>query len=243
MSLEILIKHRRIWQDKKILQRIYQRWYEQILKECSPYGPTLEIGGGGGNFKTFLPEVICSDYTLCPWLDLNLDGHHLPFRSASLGNIVMIDVIHHLTKPLLFIEEARRVLKTQGRLILLEPCITPGSYLIYNFLHQEDVDFSQDVFSGESWVSEEEKQPFDGNMAIPTQMFIKNSKKFNDLFKDFKIVHKKYSDYLVYPLSGGFEHPSLIPNSMVPLFSVLEKILQPLGFLFAFRMLVVLEKH
>ncbi|HEB68957.1 MAG TPA: methyltransferase domain-containing protein [Desulfobulbus sp.] len=243
MSLEILNRHRRIWQEKKILQRIYQNWYQLILKECRPQGMTLEIGGGGGNFKKFFPEVISSDYTLCPWLDLNLDAHNLPFAADSLANIVMIDVLHHLTRPLHFIEEAYRVLQEKGRLIMLEPCITPGSYLIYNFLHQEDLDFSKDLFKGETWISDDEKKPFDGNLAIPTQLFFRNAAAYKKKFSNFPIVQKKHSDYLVYPLSGGFDHPSVLPNSLVPFFIFLEKMLQPLGFMFAYRMLVVLEKN
>jgi SAM-dependent methyltransferase len=154
----------------------------------------------------------------------------------------MIDVLHHLNLPLLFIEEARRVLKKKGRLIMLEPCITPGSYLVYNYLHQEDVDFSRDIFKEEMWSPEEEKNPFDGNMAIPTQIFRRNPKKFSQKFKDFPVIHKKYSDYFIYPLSGGFDHPSVLPNLFLPLLTLVEKTLQPLGFLFAYRMLVVLEK-
>jgi len=242
MSLEVLNKHRKVWLEKKILRRIYQNWYRLILKQSGAKDPTLEIGGGGGNFKLFCPHVICSDYTLCPWLDLNLDAHHLPFSSDSLGNIVVIDVLHHLTKPLLFIEEAQRILKKQGRLIMLEPCITPGSYFIYNYLHQEDVDFSHDVFKGEVWISDDEKKPFDGNMAIPTQLFFRNPEKILEKFPNFPVVQKKYSDYLIYPLSGGFDHSSVIPDSFVPFLTLLEKVIHPFGFLFAYRMLVVLEK-
>ena len=241
MSLEILKKHRQVWQEKKILQRIYQTWYNRILEQRSTIGPTLEIGGGGGNFKSCCPDLICSDYTFCPWLDVNLDAHYLPFAADSLGNIVVIDVLHHLAEPLLFIEEARRVLRNGGRLIMLEPCITPGSYPVYKFLHPEDVDFSYDVFSGIAWGADE-KQPFDGNMAIPTSLFFRNSEKFQGEFLEFLQVEKRYSDYLIYPLSGGFDHSSVIPVCLLPFLTMIEKVLHPLGFLFAYRMLVVLEK-
>ncbi len=55
----------------------------------------LEIGGGGGNFKQFYPNLISSDFIFCEWVDINLDGHYLPFKKNSLGNIVMVDVLHH----------------------------------------------------------------------------------------------------------------------------------------------------
>lgn len=243
MSIEILLKHRHVWQEKKILQGIYLHWYDQIIARCVASGPTLEIGGGGGNFKKSFPRAISSDYTLCPWLDLNLDGHHLPFGSLSLANIVMIDVLHHLSQPLLFLEEAQRVLQEGGRLIMLEPCISPGSSFVYRFLHQEDVDFGTDLFRGECWMEQKEKKPFDGNMAIPSQLFFRNADKLAARFPDFPVIEKKYSDYLLYPLSGGFEHPSVIPNCCLPVFRIFERILQPLGALLAYRMLVVLQKN
>jgi len=241
MSLEILIEHRKRWEEKKILQRIYQNWYEAIIKNCNTSGRTLEIGGGGGNFKEFFPEVITSDYTFCPWLDLTLDAHHLPFSAASLSNIVVIDVLHHLINPLNFIEEAQRVLKKKGRLILLEPYITPGSYLTYNFIHKEDVDFSLDPFKEAMWEDTAEKKPFDGNMAIPTQIFFRKIEEFQQRFPGVSIT-KQYSDYLLYPLSGGFDAPQFIPDCLIPVVRNCEKLLHKVGTLLAYRMLVVIEK-
>ncbi len=243
MSLQILEKHRDVWQSKKILQDIYIHWYAQIRAQCVEPGPTLEIGGGGGNLKESFPEVISSDYTLCPWLDLNLDAHSLPFRSESLGNIVVLDVLHHLNRPLDFIEEAQRVLKKNGRLIMLEPCITYGSSFVYRLLHQEDVDFGVDIFKRDGWAKGDAKNPFDGNMAIPTALFLRNSEKLATRFPDFPVILKDYSDYFIYPLSGGFDHRSLIPRSCLAFCRGIEELLHPLGSLLAYRMLVVLEKQ
>ena len=195
MSYEILKKHRETWKKKEVLQRIYRDWYAQIIDNMMPQGPTLEIGGGGGNLKEFFPGLISSDFTFCPWLDVNLDGHYLPFRSRSLANIVVIDVLHHLAKPVIFIKEAQRVLKKNGRLLMLEPCISPISYLIYNYLHQEDVDFTADIFSEEMWGGGDLKNPFDGNMAIPSVMFLREVEKFRKYYDGFVIL------FLIFMLS------------------------------------------
>jgi len=243
MSYEILKKHRETWNRKKVLQRIYTGWYQRIIGNMILQGPTLEIGGGGGNLKEFYPDLISSDFTFCPWLDVNLDGHHLPFLSNSLANIVVIDVLHHLAKPVNFIREAQRVLKKDGRLLMFEPCISPASYLIYNYLHQEDVDFSPDVFSEEMWGGGDLKNPFDGNMAIPTSMFLRQAEKFRKYFPDFKIIETSCSDYFIYPLSGGFEHPNLIPGFFLPVMRFFERCMDPVGSFFAFRLLVVLANE
>ena len=241
MSLQILEKHRDIWQSKKILQDIYLYWYKQIRAQCVVSGPSLEIGGGGGNLKESFPNLISSDYTLCPWLDLNLDAHALPFRSETLSNIIVIDVLHHLNRPLAFLEEAQRVLKKNGRLIMLEPCVTLGSSFVYRLLHQEDVDFGVDVFQEDGWEQGDAKNPFDGNMAIPTALFLRNSEQLAARFPDFPVILKNYSDYFVYPLSGGFDHVALIPRSCLPFCREIERLLHPLGSLLAYRMLVVME--
>ena len=55
-----LKRYRKIWQQKKILQSIYQHWYQQINQDLKP-GKTLEIGSGSGSFKQFNPLIISSD--------------------------------------------------------------------------------------------------------------------------------------------------------------------------------------
>ena len=244
MSFEKLEKHRCVWQQKAMLRRIYHQWYRDILGYVPEHGPVLEIGGGGGNLKEFCPELITTDFVFCPWLDLNLDAHHLPFKPASLGAVVAIDVLHHLQDPLGFMREARRVLRHGGRLILLEPFISPWSWPVYKYLHPEDVDFSVDLFSIQGMqLDTVGKDPFDGNMAVATMLFLRERYRLSSLLPDFPVREIRYSDFLLYPLSGGFEKPSLCPEFLVPVVAAAEKMLQPLSRFLAYRILVVMEKE
>ena len=242
MSYKTLKRHRTIWGKKKILRDIYRGWYQLTVENIVNKGPILEIGGGGGHFKEYFPEAISSDFTFCEWLDLNLDAHSLPFQPNSLSNIVMIDVLHHLEYPSLFLQDAQRVLKDNGRLIMLEPYISPFSYIIYNFFHQEDVDLKTDVFNQKKSASEFQKDPFEGNSAVPTIMFSKEVERFKKKFSHFNILKKSYLSFILYPLSGGFEHKSFIPSFSLPFFNFIEKIMRPLGQFFAFRIFIVIEK-
>ena len=79
-------------------------------------GTTLELGCGSGNFKEFLPTSVAVDIQRAPWLDVVADAHELPFEGASVSNIVLIDVFHHLADPRRFLAEVERVLTPGGRL-------------------------------------------------------------------------------------------------------------------------------
>lgn len=240
MSYEILKRHREIWQKKKILRDIYCDWYRLIVENMANNRPVLEIGSGGGNFKEFFPDVISSDFILCEWIDLSLDAHKLPFKKDSLGNIIFIDVLHHLANPVLFLSEAQRVLQNNGRLVMLEPYISPFSYIIYNYFHQEDVDFKIDVWSRR--ISNNKKKAFDGNSAIPTIMFSKEIKMFRKEFPNLKVIKKERLTFILYPLSGGFDRKTFVPAGMMKHLSFVEKLFRPFGFVFALRTFVVLEK-
>ena len=243
MSYEILKKHRDIWQNKKILRNIYHDWYRLIFENLADKRPVLEIGSGGGNFKEFFPDALSSDFIFCEWNDLNLDAHLLPFRNNSLGNIVFIDVLHHLGSPTLFFEEVQRVLQYNGRLIMLEPYISPFSYFIYNYFHEEDVDFKMDVLGNNAIQRQRiKKEAFDGNSAIPTMIFSKEIERFRRKFKHFKILKRTLLSFILYPLSGGFGRKCFVPDRALWCFYCIEKILKPFGRLFAFRMFVVIEK-
>jgi SAM-dependent methyltransferase len=236
------VRHLETWNRKKILRLLYEEWYSQIAKDVSTgTRPTVELGAGTGNFKAFRPDVISSDIQCCDWLDVCFDAHSLPFKEASISNIVMVDVLHHLANPVAFIREAARTLERRGRLILLEPYPSPVSWIIYKLFHDEPFLMNIDYFSPR--VSSE-KDAWDANQAIPYLLFFKHRNQFFDVFgKDFKIVEQRKLSLILYPLSGGFEHKALLPDCLIRAGRVLERALTPFRFLLAFRCYVVLERQ
>ncbi|MCP5053531.1 MAG: methyltransferase domain-containing protein, partial [bacterium] len=196
-GISILGRHRQTWKKKKILRVIYGDWYRRILKDMQRgNGRTIELGGGGGNFKEFKPGAITSDIEYCPWLDTCFDAHDMPFNGHSAGNIVMIDVLHHLADPVRFFKEAARVLETGGRIIMLEPFPTPFSLFVYRRVHPEPFIMDADYFdtageNGENGVGnipDTAKDPWDANQAMAYLLFFKQREKFLRRFGDqFKI--------------------------------------------------------
>lgn len=236
----ILNERKQIWKSKKILKRLYHNWYRRIRNSLRP-GLILEIGGGSGNLKEFFPDVISSDIVFVPWIDAVLDAHHLPFHDETFDNIVLFDVLHHLNNPAQFFRDAKKVLKQKGRIVLMEPYISWASFLIYRFLHHEGMDWNIDPFE-KGWL-EKDKNRFQDNQAIPSLIFERYKHRFAENFPGLKIIKKERTDFIIYPLSGGFHNPSLCPLILYSTFMYLEKILNPLNRFLAFRLFLVLKKR
>ena len=235
---DILSQRRAIWSEKPIIRRLYAKWYG-LIKEALKSGKTLELGGGSGNFREFLPEAITSDIVFEPWLDAVMDAQALPFKEESLDNIVLFDVLHHLAAPALFFQELERVLRPGGRTVMMEPYVSWLSFPVYRFLHPEGMRWHTDPFQGKQG---ESKEPFQGNQAIPTLIFEKYRKKYEQFFPRLRIALMEKMDIFIYPFSGGFHQPSLCPVFLWEALSRVETLLQPLIPKLAFRLLVVLEK-
>lgn len=238
----ILERHKKIWDEKKILRIIYEDWYKKIISNLSDVkGITLELGAGSGNFKEFKKDVVSADIEKCDWLDMCFDAHSMPFEENSISNIVMIDVLHHLYNPVKFLNEAKRVLNTGGRLIMLEPFPSAFSLFIYKRYHPEPFIFDIDYFKKNDLQT---KDPWDSNQAIPYLIFFKKKDKFKDVFGDvFKIIKREKLSFILYPASGGFENKSRIPDSLIPLFKGMEYLANPFASLLAFRCFIVIEKY
>jgi SAM-dependent methyltransferase len=247
-----LKRHREIWKQKKILRDIYTGWYRWILRDLkNSTGKTIELGAGSGNFKEFKPDVVASDIVFCEWLDICFDAHHLPFKDNSAGNIVMIDVLHHLADPVSFFSEAAQKLEKGGRILLIEPFPSPFSLFIYKRFHPEPFIMGIDYFdrtdnrlgSPTPSVAKNKKDPWDANQAAAYLLFFKHRKTFLSHFQGrFKIIKRKRMSCILYPGSGGFENKAMIPGVLVPLFKLLEILLMPVRRLLAFRCYIVLEK-
>ena len=90
-----LADHRGVWDRKPVLRLVYEDFYDRVAAACRA-GRTIEIGGGIGNLKRRLTDVVATDIQSAPWLDCVADAQRLPFADACAANIVMVDVLHHL---------------------------------------------------------------------------------------------------------------------------------------------------
>ncbi len=240
MTAEVLNQHRIIWETKPVLRAIYSHYYKKIIFWCKK-GRSLEIGGGSGNFKDFKSDVVSTDVVRSPWIDAVADAQSLPFQKRCFSNIVMVDTLHHIEQPRLFLQEAERLLEKGGRIIMIEPAITIFSNPFYNLFHQEPVDLKADPLA--KILPDPDRDPFDANQAIPTILCGRELDRLSRFFPTLKLKKVEKFDFLAYPLSGGFRRWSLIPLWSVPSLLKLENFLSPIiGSWAAFRMLAVFEK-
>lgn len=232
--------YRAIWFGKPVLREIYADYYRRLTRHAVP-GRTLEIGGGSGNLKSFATDVVSTDVVHAPWLDGVADAQALPFAAGTFANIVMVDVLHHIEWPVLFFEEAVRVLTHGGRILMIEPAITPLSGIFYRHFHPEPVDMRADPLAvGHRTIG---RDPFTSNQAIPTLLAGRHRARFEARFPALRVVRADWLSLLAYPLSGGFRPWSALPAALVhPLLRVENVVAPLLGRLAGFRLLLVIEK-
>jgi SAM-dependent methyltransferase len=164
----------------------------------------------------------------------------LPFAAASFANIVMVDVLHHIARPTRFLAEAERVLKPGGRVIMVEPGITPLSSIFFRLFHDEPVDMREDPLDPSPPPA---KDPFEGNQALPTRLFGRDRQRFASQHPNLQLRQRRWLSLFAYPLSGGFRPWSAMPATLAPALLGLERVLLPvLGPLMGFRLFAVLEK-
>jgi len=236
----VLQNHLAIWQRKPVLRMVYDDFYRRIIGASLP-GPVLEIGGGIGNLKSRLADVVSTDIQFARWLSCVADAQRLPFAAASFANIVMVDVCHHLEFPIKFFLEAQRVLQPGGRVIMVEPAITWGSALFYRCFHEEPVRTAVDPLA--DGVPDPARDPYDANQAIPTLIATRHFRAFHVRVPGLKISRIDWFSLAVYPLSGGMKRWCLVPAELARRALWLERLLEPLvGRLFAFRMMLVIDK-
>jgi SAM-dependent methyltransferase len=148
--------------------------------------------------------------------------------------LVLLQVLHHLPQPRLFFAEASRTLRTGGRLILIEPWITPWSRIVYRF-HREPCDPN-----ARDWEAAVHS-PLDGaNEALPWIVFERDRRKFENEFPELAIRSIVPSLPLAYLLSGGFSFPAIAPGGAWPTIRRVEKTFDRMAAMFA---TIVLERR
>lgn len=232
--------YRDVWNAKPVLRRVYRDYFDRIASQLLP-GHTLEIGGGSGNFKQTRPDTVSMDIAALPWLDIAADAQWLPFREGVFANVVAIDLLHHLERPVMFFRECERIVEPRGRILLIEPAVTWLSWPIYALFHPEPLDLKADPLEdGELTPG---RSPFSANQACATLILGRHRRRFESLFPSLAITRVDWISLVVYPLSGGFRSWSLLPARAVDRLLRVESRVEPyLGRLMAFRVLIQLDR-
>ena len=234
--------HRAQWEKKKAVRLLYRDFHRQLLESC-PEGRVLDIGGGTAHIKEFRPDIVSTDILLFPGIDVVADAHRLPFRNEFFAGVVMLDVLHHLERPIEFLKEASRVLRPGGCLAMIEPAMTPLARRFYNRFHEEPVDMNADPFAPVA--INPDRDPFDANQAIPSLLFATTPARrvVEQTVPSLRVRHVEWQSLFAYPMSGGFQKWSLIPAALVgPMLALEKRMPGPVRELLAFRMMVVLER-
>jgi len=209
---------RRIIQEKPFLRAIYEDWYAQ-LTAALPTGTVLELGSGAG----FLPNAITSDVFLVEGIDAVMDARSLPFRASSLAATVMVDVLHHVPDVGAFFGEAVRVLRPGGRIVMIEPWVTPWSRFVYRHLHHEPF-----LPEAATWEFPSVGPLSGANGALPWIVFVRDRARFEREFPSLRIVSIKPMMPFIYLLSGGVSMRSFVPALTFRAFRAMERALAPL---------------
>lgn len=242
-TLERFEQHRRAWDEDEALRMLYGRWYARVRDQLPPpqLGRWLELGSGPGFAKDVIPQLELSDVVGAPWLQHELDAEQLPFEDGSLGALVLFDVLHHLPHPARFFAEAVRTLRPGGRVVMCEPYVSPLSYPVYRFVHEERCDRSVDPFAEAAGTGDD---PFEGNQAIPSLLLGRRREELEARFPELRVAGVQRFAGLAYPASGGFGRRTLLPMRLWRALLTLEDRLPEAVFrAIGFRMLAVLERR
>ncbi|WP_417915239.1 class I SAM-dependent methyltransferase [Candidatus Electronema sp. JM] len=232
--------HRQIINSKPFLQNIYQEWYQEIIRNLPdhPGRNIIELGSGGGNLQNILPDIITSNIHPTGSVNIVLDGQCLPFSTASLDAIVMVDVFHHLPDVDKFFKESIRCLAEKGRIIMIEPWITTLSAVIYKHLHHEPC-----LPDRKSWDFPTTGPLSGANLALPWIVFERDRNLYLDRYSPLKIKTIRIDWPFVYLLSGGVSMKTLVPERSYPLVRKMERLLSPIMKHLAMFAIIVLEKE
>lgn len=207
----------------------------------------IEVGCGTGLAKEFIlaPNFVLTDFADHSWVEAKVDALAMSYADGALDYIVSSNMIHHLATPARFFAECLRVLRPGGRVIIQEINTSLAMRAILRAMRHEGYSFEPDVFSF-AVICNDPRDLWSANCAIPRLLF-DDEREFERQQPNFKITHAKFTEFLLFPLSGGVIAKSKTVNLPAPILRAVDWLDSVLCAIapqhFALQRQVVIEKR
>jgi len=242
-SDELLKKHRRILNEKKMIRDVFIEFYDECIDADRRFlkgeGIKVEIGAGTSFFKSKYPEIISSDIKYEEFIDMVVDAQSMPFDDNTVRAFYGINCFHHLPEPEKFFTELNRCLIKGGGCILIEPYHGIIASIFYKRV------FDTEYFNKHQtqWNDKHNQIMLGANQALSYIIFCRDREKFVKEYPDLEIVYTRpFKNYLRYLLSGGLNFRQICPQFLSPVVKGIELLLIPFIKIFALHYMIVIRK-
>jgi ubiquinone/menaquinone biosynthesis C-methylase UbiE len=208
----------------KVQKIYYTNLYKKIETYIKDNDKVLEIGAGAGISRNFLKKsnIVRTDYL--NWdkkFDVigDIDAGDLPYEDNSFDVIFGVDMFHHVNNQFQVLQESIRVTKNNGKIILIEPYVSPFSYIVYKIFHHENTTYTYN-FLEEYNLS----NPQEGDQGIAKSIFSKNQGKLH--LQKNNIKSNNVMVKLIHPFSffatGGLSKPIKSNSTLIKILLKIE---------------------
>jgi SAM-dependent methyltransferase len=240
---ERLDLHEKVLARKRMLKEVFVEFHHSFHRLAQRYfkveGLEVELGAGIAPMRNSYPEVLATDIVLADQLDMALNAEAMSLKDRSVKAFYGQNCFHHFPHPDLFFKELERTLVPGGGAILIEPFHGPFAAFLYKRLFKTegfDMHF-------ESWETPATGPMNGANQALSYIVFVRDRKEFERKHPQLEIVHQEIcGNYPRYLISGGLNFRQLLPDALIPLIKLGEKLLYPLRRLLALHHIVVIRR-
>jgi len=242
-GIERLELHGQVLGRKRMLREVFAEFHHAFHRLAERYftaqGLEVELGAGIAPMRNSYPQVLATDIVCTERLDMALDAEAMSLDDQSVRAFYGQNCFHHFPHPDRFFKELERTLKIGGGAILIEPFHGPFAAFLYRRLFKSegfDMHFP-------SWETPSTGPMNGANQALSYIIFVRDREAFERKHPGLEIVHQEIcGNYLRYLISGGLNFRQLLPDALIPVLKVVEKLLHPLRRVLALHHIVVLRR-
>jgi SAM-dependent methyltransferase len=193
----------------RYLLRSRYDWMKPWIKDGDV---VVEIGSGSGFAPRYLERdtIILTDIVANDWLDIVMDGTKIAFGDATVDVLVASNALHHFPRPMAFLNEAQRILRPGGLLLLNEAYCSLLLRAALRVAQHEGYSFDVDVFDPDA-TANDPQDPWSGNNAVSNLLFDRKAE-FEARVPGLRVLLDAPHESLLFLASGGVTAKLPVPE-------------------------------